>query len=157
VHVARHPHADTLYVEKIDVGEPAPRTIISGLVKYMKESELESKLVLVLCNLPSKEVRSIASHGMVLAASQTNSATGESKIALIEPPQNSTPGEAVFVDGEVSEILQGISGNRLEKILKKCKVDDKGVATFTTGDGSLKPIQTSTGSCTSTLSNASIS
>ena len=31
----RHPDADTLYVESIDVGEATPRTIISGLVQHI--------------------------------------------------------------------------------------------------------------------------
>ena len=26
----KHPDADALYIEKIDVGEPEPRTVISG-------------------------------------------------------------------------------------------------------------------------------
>lgn len=31
----KHPDADALYVEKVDVGEPAPRTVVSGLVKHI--------------------------------------------------------------------------------------------------------------------------
>lgn len=31
----RHEEADSLYVEEVDVGEPEPRTICSGLVKYI--------------------------------------------------------------------------------------------------------------------------
>ena len=38
--VYKHPEADSLYVEEIDVGEPELRTVVSGLVKYMKEDEL---------------------------------------------------------------------------------------------------------------------
>ncbi len=30
VEISQHPDAEKLYVEKIDVGEPAPRTIVSG-------------------------------------------------------------------------------------------------------------------------------
>lgn len=30
-----HPEADSLYVEEVDVGEPQPRIICSGLVKYV--------------------------------------------------------------------------------------------------------------------------
>lgn len=33
--VKLHPDADSLYVETIDIGEPEPRTVVSGLVKYM--------------------------------------------------------------------------------------------------------------------------
>lgn len=31
VEVSKHPDADSLYVEKIDLGEAVPRTIVSGL------------------------------------------------------------------------------------------------------------------------------
>ena len=30
IEVSRHPDAEKLYVEKIDLGEPSPRTIVSG-------------------------------------------------------------------------------------------------------------------------------
>ncbi len=31
----KHPDADSLYVEQVDVGEPSPRTVVSGLVKHI--------------------------------------------------------------------------------------------------------------------------
>lgn len=31
----KHPDADALYVEQVDVGEAAPRTVVSGLVKHV--------------------------------------------------------------------------------------------------------------------------
>lgn len=38
----KHPEADSLYVEEVDVGEAeGPRTICSGLVKYVPEEELQ--------------------------------------------------------------------------------------------------------------------
>lgn len=37
----RHPDADTLYVETIDVGEAEPRTVVSGLVNYIPIEESE--------------------------------------------------------------------------------------------------------------------
>ena len=37
VEVSRHPDAEKLYVEKIDLGEPSPRTIVSGLVDFVPE------------------------------------------------------------------------------------------------------------------------
>lgn len=37
-----HPDADSLYVEQIDVGDPeGPRTIVSGLVKYVPLEEMQ--------------------------------------------------------------------------------------------------------------------
>jgi tRNA-binding EMAP/Myf-like protein len=38
----KHPEADSLFVEEVDVGEPeGPRTICSGLVKYVSQEALE--------------------------------------------------------------------------------------------------------------------
>ena len=40
----KHPDADSLYVEEIDVGEEAPRTVVSGLVKYIPLEEMQVDL-----------------------------------------------------------------------------------------------------------------
>ena len=37
----KHPDADSLYVEEIDVGEEAPRTVVSGLVKFIPLEEMQ--------------------------------------------------------------------------------------------------------------------
>ena len=39
--VENHPEADELYVEQIDLGEPEPRTIISGLRNFLAMEELQ--------------------------------------------------------------------------------------------------------------------
>lgn len=70
VEVQRHPDADTLYVLKIDLAEEQPRTIISGLVKYVTTDELSERLVAVLCNLKPSKMRGILSEGMVLCTSK---------------------------------------------------------------------------------------
>lgn len=41
--VQKHPDADSLYLEEIDVGEDAPRTVVSGLVKYIPLEEMQVK------------------------------------------------------------------------------------------------------------------
>lgn len=70
VEVSKHPDADSLYVEKIDLGEPAgPRTIVSGLVNFVPIEEMQDRLVVVLANLKPANLRGVASHGMVLCAS----------------------------------------------------------------------------------------
>ena len=67
--MSRHPDADALYVEKIDVGEEKPRTIISGLVNFVPIQEMQDRMVVVLCNLKPMKMRGIDSQGMVLCAS----------------------------------------------------------------------------------------
>jgi len=65
----KHPDADTLYVEKVDVGEPETRTIVSGLVKYVPLDEMIGRTVVVLCNLKPRAMRGVTSFGMLLCAS----------------------------------------------------------------------------------------
>lgn len=69
VEVSKHPDADALYVEKIDLGEPTPRTIVSGLVNYVRIEDMRDRMVVVLCNLKAAKMRGVESHGMVLCAS----------------------------------------------------------------------------------------
>ena len=40
VGVKKHPDADALYVEEVDLGEGQPRTIVSGLVKHVPIEEV---------------------------------------------------------------------------------------------------------------------
>lgn len=50
-------------------GEEQPRTIVSGLVKFVSINEMQDRLVVVLCNLKPAKMRGIESSGMVLCAS----------------------------------------------------------------------------------------
>ncbi|CAN1334374.1 Probable methionine--tRNA ligase [Linum perenne] len=68
----KHPDADSLYVEEIDVGEAEPRTVVSGLVKYIPLEEMQNRKVCVLCNLKPATMRGIKSQAMVLAASNSD-------------------------------------------------------------------------------------
>lgn len=89
VNVKKHPDADSLYVEEVDVGEDKPRTIISGLVKHVPLEELQNRVGLFLCNLKPVKMRGIASEGMLMCASD-----GE-KLEILIPPPNCEPGERV--------------------------------------------------------------
>ncbi len=93
--VAKHPDADSLYVEEIDVGEEAPRTVVSGLVKFMKPEDMKDKTILVLKNLKPVSMRGIKSHAMVLCASDAS----HEKVEFLVPPPGSLPGESVFFEG----------------------------------------------------------
>jgi aminoacyl tRNA synthase complex-interacting multifunctional protein 1 len=46
--VAKHPDADSLYVEQVDVGEAEPRTIVSGLVNYMTLEQMQGARIVVV-------------------------------------------------------------------------------------------------------------
>ena len=46
VGVKKHPDADSLYVEEVDLGEEQPRTIVSGLVKHVPIEQVGQACVL---------------------------------------------------------------------------------------------------------------
>merc|ERR1711874_552900 len=89
----KHPDADALYVEEIDCGDNKPRTVISGLVKFVPEAEMQDRMVVVLCNLKPSKMRGIMSEAMVMCASTPE------KVELLVPPPGSKPGDHVRVEG----------------------------------------------------------
>lgn len=66
--VEKVPKAKKLYKLSVDVGEKTPRTIVSGLVPYYAEDELQGKQVVVVTNLKPAKLCGIESQGMLLAA-----------------------------------------------------------------------------------------
>lgn len=66
--VEDHPNADKLYILKVDLNEEKPRQIIAGLKPYYKKSELKNKKAIFVANLEKRNIRSIESNGMILAA-----------------------------------------------------------------------------------------
>ena len=57
VNVQRHPEADTLYLEEVDVGEGKNRTILSGLVKHVPEDKMRDRIAIFMCNLKPAKMR----------------------------------------------------------------------------------------------------
>lgn len=89
IEIKRHPKADKLYIEKVDLGNNEIRQIVSGLVPYYKEEELLDKKIAVVCNLKPAVLRGEKSEGMLLAAE-----TEDRGIV-----------EVIFPEGEVGENL----------------------------------------------------
>nr|GLL35646.1 methionine--tRNA ligase, cytoplasmic [Ipomoea trifida] len=113
----KHPDADSLYVEEIDVGEAQPRTVVSGLVKYIPLEEMQNRKVCVLCNLKPATMRGIKSQAMVLAASNND----HTKVELVEPPQDAAVGERVTFlgfEGKPDDVL-----NPKKKVWETLQVD----------------------------------
>ncbi|MDR2194326.1 MAG: methionine--tRNA ligase [Treponema sp.] len=68
VKIERHPKADKLYIETLDIaGEE--RLIVSGLVPFYTEEELLNKRIIIVYNLKPAKLRGVESRGMLLAAS----------------------------------------------------------------------------------------
>ncbi|KAL6033259.1 hypothetical protein STEG23_004738, partial [Scotinomys teguina] len=64
----KHPDADSLYVEEVDVGEAAPRTVVSGLVNHVPLEQMQNRMVVLLCNLKPQNA-GVVSQAMVMCAS----------------------------------------------------------------------------------------
>jgi methionyl-tRNA synthetase len=96
VKVDRHPAAESLYVEEIDLGETTgPRQVVSGLVNFVPIEQMRDRYVVVLCNLKPANLRGVKSAAMVLAASNED----HTKVELLDPPHGSQIGERVFCEG----------------------------------------------------------
>ncbi|MXI87432.1 methionine--tRNA ligase [Sphaerochaeta halotolerans] len=67
--VEKHPRGDKLYILTLDVKEEEPRTIISSIVPYYKEEELQDQNIVLVSNLKPANFRGEKSYGMLLAAS----------------------------------------------------------------------------------------
>ncbi|KAJ4837794.1 hypothetical protein Tsubulata_041818 [Turnera subulata] len=122
----KHPSADSLLVEEIDVGDAKLRQVVSGLAKYCSPDDLT-----VLC--ASNEDHTI--------------------VEPLLPPEGAKIGERVSfsgIDGKPEDVLNP-KKKQLEKITPNLFTDEKGVATFKG-----IPFMTSCGPCTSSIPKASI-
>ncbi|KAI7840228.1 hypothetical protein COHA_006010 [Chlorella ohadii] len=151
----RHPDADSLYVEQIDVGEAeGPRTIVSGLVKYVPLEEMQNRSVVIIANLKPRNMRGIKSNGMVLCASNEE----HTIVEPLTPPEGAAVGERVWF-GEEAEQGEPAKPNQVDKkkmweeVQPLLRTDAGRVAGF---DG--QPMMTSAGAVTTaTLEGARIS
>jgi methionyl-tRNA synthetase len=86
----RIPKADKLLKLTVDLGEAAPRTILSGIAQHYAPEDLAGRVVAVVANLAPKELRGILSHGMILAAGG-----GARGLTVVELPGDVAPGSKV--------------------------------------------------------------
>ncbi|KAK7870278.1 hypothetical protein R5R35_001005 [Gryllus longicercus] len=124
--VKKHPDADSLYVEEIDVGESKPRTVVSGLVKFVPIEEMENRLVVLLCNLKPAKMRGITSEAMVMCASTPE------KVEVLIPPQGSVPGDLIHVEGypRVPDPVLNPKKKIFETVAPDLKTSDKKIVTY---------------------------
>jgi len=128
----QHPDADSLYVEQIDVGdEEGPRTIVSGLAKYIPLAELEGRMCTVLCNLKPAKMRGVVSEGMVLCGANE----GTNTVELLEPPADAKVGERVMVEGmdapDPDPVLKSKTQQKVwPNVAPDLKADAQGVAQY---------------------------
>ena len=85
----KHPKADRLLVEQIDLGDEV-RQVVSGIAQYYKPEELVGKQVIVVTNLKPANLRGEESFGMILCAS------GKDGLSIIQPDSSMPNGTIVL-------------------------------------------------------------
>lgn len=84
------PESNKLYKITVDFGEETPRTILSGIRKFITAEELTGKKVAFVTNLEPRPMLGLESQGMILAAS-TNEA-----FSLLEVNQDIPQGTRIL-------------------------------------------------------------
>jgi methionyl-tRNA synthetase len=113
VKIERHPNAEKLYIETLDIaGEE--RVIVSGLVPFYKEEELLGKHIIVAYNLKAAKLRGMESKGMLLAAGDHNGAgpngeSGAERCEVLDASDVPTGTKVILEGEEVSEAPGEIS------------------------------------------------
>jgi methionyl-tRNA synthetase len=62
------PKADKLLKLTLDLGEPTPRTVVSGIADRYAPEALVGRTLIYLANLAPRKIRGVVSQGMILAA-----------------------------------------------------------------------------------------
>nr|XP_004663062.1 aminoacyl tRNA synthase complex-interacting multifunctional protein 1 isoform X2 [Jaculus jaculus]XP_044999120.1 aminoacyl tRNA synthase complex-interacting multifunctional protein 1 isoform X2 [Jaculus jaculus] len=122
----KHPDADSLYVEEVDVGETAPRTVVSGLVNHVPLEQMQNRMVILLCNLKPAKMRGVLSQAMVMCASSPD------KVEILAPPNGAVPGDRVTFDAFPGEPDKELNPKKKiwEQIQPDLHTNDECVATY---------------------------
>ncbi|XP_006787165.1 aminoacyl tRNA synthase complex-interacting multifunctional protein 1-like [Neolamprologus brichardi] len=122
----KHPDADSLYVEQVDVGEVAPRTVVSGLVKHIPLDQMQNRMAVLLCNLKPAKMRGVVSQAMVMCASSPD------KVEILDPPSGAVPGDRVTFQGFPGEPDKELNPKKKvwEQVQPDLRTDDQCVATY---------------------------
>lgn len=140
VECQRLPDSDSLYLLKVDIGEPNPRQVVSSLVKHYRQEELQGRKVVVYCNIKPSKMRGFESQAMVLAATTGKGTDGEC-CELLAPPAEAPEGSRPSCGGlEVGSLRDTASTKSISKVWSQVQpllfTNGKGEATF--GGATLK-------------------
>ena len=141
--VERHPKAEKLYIEKVQLGSGEIRQVVSGLVPFFTAEELAGKSILLVKNLKAAVLRGTESQGMLLAAENA-----EGKLEVVSPLAE--PGAKATIEGAASSPLPEITIDQFFTVNlevkagillangKRVLVDGQPVKTETVLDGKVK-------------------
>lgn len=125
--VSARSHAHSLSVQEVDVGDPAPRTVVSKLGANIQLDQLQGSMVVLICNVKACKLRGVVSKARLVCCCQSKDC-----MELLTPPPGSAPGDRVtFLNfpGEPDKELP--SKQRIwERLQPDLSIDSKGVATY---------------------------
>jgi tyrosyl-tRNA synthetase len=152
VNVQKHPEADNLYIETVDLGPKIGNavTVVSGLAQFVPLEELKGKKALFVTNLKPCKLKGVLSSAMILAASDAEHKTVE----VVFPSQDSEVGERVTVAGYPGEADEQLNPKKKiwEEVQPHLETNAQLSATWRT-----VPLMTSKGECkVKSLANAHI-
>ncbi|NXT98956.1 AIMP1 protein, partial [Buphagus erythrorhynchus] len=122
----KHPDADTLYVEQVDVGEASPRTVVSGLVKHVPLDKMQNRMAILLCNLKPAKMIGVVSQAMAMCASSPE------KVEILAPPPGAVPGDRITFEGFPGDPEKELNPKKKiwEQIQPDLHTNDQCVATY---------------------------
>jgi methionyl-tRNA synthetase len=85
-----HPNADKLLVLQVDMGSEQ-RQLVAGLRGYYEPEALTGRQIIVVTNLPPRNMRGLESRGMLLAAVSED----QSQVVLLTTERECAPGMKV--------------------------------------------------------------
>ncbi|XP_069131263.1 aminoacyl tRNA synthase complex-interacting multifunctional protein 1-like [Argopecten irradians] len=126
VEVEKHPDADSLYIEKVDVGEDQPRTVVSGLVKFVPIEQMQEKVAVFMLNLKPAKMRGVLSQAMIMCASTPE------KVEILNVPKGAQIGDKVVTEGYPGEPDAMLNPKKKvwETLKPDLRTNKEGVATW---------------------------
>ena len=78
------PESQKMLRFSIDIGEPEPRTILSGIGQHYTLDELRNKRCVVVANLTPRPMLGFVSNGMLICTTHTDD-EGNEVVRIVEP------------------------------------------------------------------------
>jgi tRNA-binding EMAP/Myf-like protein len=100
------------YVLTVDTGDAQPRTVLSGLRGVVEPSHLCNRRCVIVCNLPTRDMKGVVSTGLMLVATSAEGA----KIPLT-PPETSPIGTRVTLPNFPGDVAP--AGTNLKKLWER--------------------------------------
>ncbi|XP_068614225.1 aminoacyl tRNA synthase complex-interacting multifunctional protein 1-like [Brachionichthys hirsutus] len=124
--VAMQLQDNSLHELQVDVGEAAPRTVVSRLAKHVPVDQMQNRMAVLLCNLKPVKVRGVESQAMIMCASSPD------KVEILDPPSGAMSGDRVTFQGFPGKPDKELNPQKRvwEQIQPDLRTDSQCVATY---------------------------